>query len=617
MDPRVLGIVRSTNLRSHLQHISTTHNVLMHCQYSEVILYSNGSGVVDLQGAQGDLLALIQSVAQDITTQPLVLHCCNIPLLISAPVINEIDQIDEQFGAVISAVTTSGDFVSFSDFVTNISSLKSSGSSNDLLLVSEVSRFAEMKINRNWRYEDASGQMRNFPPSISGLLNEKFYPFRNGTVRFSLDSIPYRVDFSRMIVIQEGCEQFGKIDNEPPLWRYTDDGSVIGAASPTFSRTFDAVTSQEIDLAVHYGAAGLLPLGESRVSFDILSNPVVLHDFTKGCKWFLHRSPPLPESRDCCLTLAICCRSTDWPQIELALNTLLQNQVTRQRYSMPPSIPESLECLLANIARQFCVKTQVCTDLEASPGTLGTPPKTTPRYLQLEGEREYTFAVKVHLLEAFQQHVAPLAIEKPLAVPHHWKQGQRSTVETVPVVVGTEEWEKLEELLRKSLPHVRLVEITRIQNLLLWRRYCFFKSLMSRKNGSDQVNEKLLFHGSRATDPVSIITSEKGFDFRYGSEDCLWGKGTYFAVRASYCNSRFAFNTRQGTKQVFVACVLTGKSACLPRPNRALKAPPKLPNSPTDSYDSVNGVVENPLHSKVYVIYDHDKVYPAYLITYC
>jgi hypothetical protein len=315
------------------------------------------------------------------------------------------------------------------------------------------------------------------------------------------------------------------------------------------------------------------------------------------------------------LTLAVRCRRVDWPQIELALSTLLQNQVTRQIYSMPPNIPESLECLLVNIARQFCIKTRVVVDL-TSPGTLGTPPGAPTCHLQLEGEREYTFAVKVHLLEVFQQKIAPLAMERPLALPQHWKQGQRSPVQTVAVPVGTEEWSELEDLLRQSLPSVRLVEITRIQNLLLWKRYSFFKSLMSRKNGSDKVNERLLFHGTRGTDPASIITSEKGFDFRFGSEDCLWGKGTYFAVKASYCDSRFAFHTPRGNKQVFVARVLTGRSVHLPKPNRALKAPPRLPDSPTDSYDSVNGVVENPLRSHVYVVYDHDKAYPAYLITY-
>lgn len=608
----VLGVVRSVSLRPYLERISSTRNVIISCHYEDIVVCLNEPNG-DLAGAQQDLQAVIQSVADDLTREPLTLHCCTIPLLILAPIMTEVDRLSEQYGAVFCVVTTSGDSIPFSDFVTKISSLKSgeSSSHNNLLMVSEACRFAEMRMDHNWRYEDASGQMRSFPQFISGLLNEKFYPFRDGKVSFFLDAIRYTVDFSRMIVFQEGSDKFGKIDNEPPLWRYTDDCSSIGVSSPQFSRTLDVVTSQEIDLAVHYGAPGLLNLGESRkVSFDVFANPVILHDVTSGLRWYLRRNPPLLESRHCTLTLEVRCRRSDWPRVELALNELLGHQLATQKYSIPPGTPPSLGCLLVNIARQFCVKLRLVRDLES-----GERPSS---YLELEGEKEYIFAVKFHLLEVFQQKIAPLAIEKPLPVPPFWKQGQKSTVETVPVPGGTEEWIKVNSLLRKSLPSVQVIEITRVQNLMLWRRYCFFKSLMSRKNGSDQVNEKLLFHGTRSTNPLQIVTSEKGFDFRYSTEDCLWGKGMYFAVRASYCDTRFVYNTPQGTKQVFLGLVLTGKSVFLSKPNRGLKAPPKLPSSRSqgDLYDSVNSFVKNPLHSEIYVIYDHDKAYPAYLITY-
>ena len=601
MAPLVLAAVHSTRLRPRLQDISTTHNVLIHCKH-EVTLSPGGPGS-DLLAAQSDMRALIESVERSMTTEPLVLHCCNIPLLITAPIISGIDAIKEEFGVDIHVVTTSGDFVTFSDFVANISGLRSGGESDSLLLVSEVSRFAEMRLDHNWRYEGDDGQMKSFPAPISRRLNENFHPFRNRIVPFLFHSIQCRVDFSQMKVVQEGSDKCGKIDNEPPVWWYSDTPtSSVGAGSPKFSCAFDSVTSQEIDLAVHYGAPGLLNLGDSQLSFDVLASPVVLHDFTRGLKLYLHRYPPLPDSRDRLVTLAVSCRSDDWPQIELSLNTLLHNYMATQMYPIP-NTPAPLQCLLVNIARQFCVK---LTAVENS--------DSQACMLKLEGEREYVLAVKLHLLEVFQQKIASLAMERPLAIPHHWKQGQRSPVETVIVPVGTEEWNEVEGLIRQSLPRVRLIEITRIQNLMLWQRYSFFKSLMSRRN--NQVNERLLFHGTRATDPKKIITSEKGFDFRYSSENGLWGKGLYFAVKASYSDAQFAFHTPQGTKQVFVGRVLTGRSVYIPRPNRELKEPPKLPHSATESYDSVNGVVQNPVHSEVFVIYDHDKTYPAYLITY-
>ena len=598
-DPLLLKIVCSSQFRSQLENIVATHSVLLNSTPTGVTLTPSGSSD-NSAAAKDDLITLAQSVA--ITTEPLLLHCCNIPLLVNDSVICEIQKIDGQYGIDIKVVTTSGEFVSFSDFAAQVSHLVSDSSSDHLLLVSQVSRFAEMKLNHKWCYEDASGQMRSFPPSIDDLLNENYYPFRCGVFSFTLDSIKYNLDFSQMRVEQEGSQNSGRIDKEPPLWTYRD--AVSTGVAYKFSRSFDIVTSQEIELAVQYGVPGLLNLGESQVSFDVLTNPVILYDTTKGCKWCLHRKPPLPESRDSLLTLAIHCRHEDTQKIAQTLKIALQKQVTTQIYTIPPNVTRPLQCLLVNIARQFCVQSRVFLDVDNSAVTI-----------QLEGERECVSAVKMHLLEVCQQKIVPLCIEAPVTIPHQWKPGQTSEVETVPVPVRGEEWNELEILMRRSLPSLKLLEVMRVQNLMLWRRYCFFKSLMSRKNNG-QVNEKLLFHGTRATNPKTIISSEKGFDFRYGSEDCLWGKGTYFAVDANYCDCRFAFLTSEEKRQLFVARVLTGRSIKMPKPNRTLKEPPRMSDSGTDAYDSVNGFVQQPVHAQIYVIYDHDKAYPAYLLTY-
>lgn len=596
-DPLLLKIVCSSQFRAQLEGIVATHNVVLNSTPTGITLTPNGSSD-NSAGAKEDIISLAESVV--ITTEPLLLHCYNTLLLVNDSLVFEIQKLDAQYGVDIKVVTTSGEFVGFSDFVTQVSRLVSD--SNHLLLVSQMSRFAEMKLSHKWCYEDASGQMQSFPPSVNDLLNENYYPFRCGVFSFTLDSIKYNLDFSRMRVEQEGSPNTGRVDKEPPLWSYRD--AVSTGAAYKFSRSFDMMTSQEIELAVQYGVPGLLNLGESQISFDVLTNPMLLYDVTKGCKWCLHRNPPLPESHDSLLTLAIRCRHEDRLNMAQILKTVLQKQVATQIYTIPPNITKPLQCLLVNIARQFCVQLHVFLDTDSSAVTI-----------RLDGERECVSAVKMHLLEVFQQKIAPLCIEAPPTIPHQWKPEQTSDVETVPVQVGGEEWNELEALMRQSLPSVKLLEITRIQNLMLWRRYCFFKSLMSRKNNG-QVNEKLLFHGTRATNPKNIISSEKGFDFRYGSEDCLWGKGTYFAVNANYCDSRFAFTTSKGTKQLFVARVLTGRSIKISKPNRTLKEPPRMPDSGTDAYDSVNGVVQQPVHTQIYVIYDHDKAYPAYLLTY-
>ena len=44
---------------------------------------------------------------------------------------------------------------------------------------------------------------------------------------------------------------------------------------------------------------------------------------------------------------------------------------------------------------------------------------------------------------------------------------------------------------------------------------------------------KLLWHGSRSTNPNKIIQSDVGFDMRYAA-DGNWGKGIYFSEKVSY-----------------------------------------------------------------------------------
>ena len=604
-DPLLLRIVTSNGARSQLQHISDAHGVVLSLQSPEGITLSlSDSKNGDLVAAEKDLEILTRSLAQRVTTEPLVLHCSSIPLLVSDGVVGEVGKRDAEYGVDIFVVTTSGDFVPFSTFVSTVAGLKSSCEVevDSLLQLSQVSRFAEMELNRDWCYDNALAQMQKFPQSINKLLNKTYYPFRRGLCRFSLDSIMYTVDFLQMTVVQDGSQKSGQITSATPVWTCTNSASVDMPC-----HTFDAVTSQELDLAVQYGVPGLLQLGQSQVTFDISANPVILYDMTTESKFTLHRKPPLPESRECMVTLAIRCRSEDRPQVELALTTVLKKQEATQTYNVPPNTTLPLQCLLVNIARQFCVRSHIAIDIDTSAVTM-----------RLSGEKETVCAVKMHLLEVFQQKVGPiLSAETPLAIPHQWTLQQQSAVETVPVVVGGEEWNELQCLLKKSLPSVKLLQVIRVQNLTIWRRYSFFKSLMS-KRGHGQVNEKLLFHGTRDTDPQTIISSEKGFDFRYGTDECLWGKGTYFAVDASYCDSRFAYHSSGGKRQIFVARVLTGRSITLPqcKANRALKEPPRISNSAQDTYDSVNGMVCRPVSTQVYVVYDHDKAYPAYLLTY-
>ena len=124
------------------------------------------------------------------------------------------------------------------------------------------------------------------------------------------------------------------------------------------------------------------------------------------------------------------------------------------------------------------------------------------------------------------------------------------------------------------------------------------------------VNEKELFHGTRSTDPVRIYDSEDGFDMRF-SGNGLYGQGSYFAENSSYSDI-FSFSRPSGEKQMFLAKVLTGDSANI-SPDSSLRMPPVKQSSGGLRYDSVTGIS---MQSRIYVIYNNDKSYPLYLITY-
>ena len=85
---------------------------------------------------------------------------------------------------------------------------------------------------------------------------------------------------------------------------------------------------------------------------------------------------------------------------------------------------------------------------------------------------------------------------------------------------------------------------------------------------------KFLFHGTRKVPPNLIITSEYGFDFRYSSDNCLFGTGSYFANTSKYSHD-YAHKLPSGKYQMFVALVVTGKSAKLSS-SQKLKMPPMI-----------------------------------------
>ena len=184
----------------------------------------------------------------------------------------------------------------------------------------------------------------------------------------------------------------------------------------------------------------------------------------------------------------------------------------------------------------------------------------------------------------------------------------------------TDEYERVTDQFLLTLPDADILRVDRIQNKLIMRRY-FHRSQLMREFGTEDLREELLFHGTGETQPELIYNGGEGFDMRFSKEG-YWGRGNYFAVNSSYSHL-YAFYHDSGVFKMFAAKVLTGNSIFKKEIDRSLTMPPFLDSANDNTsnsgtaiqhrYDSVHGDTGG---TRVYITYDNEHAYPAYLITY-
>ena len=180
-----------------------------------------------------------------------------------------------------------------------------------------------------------------------------------------------------------------------------------------------------------------------------------------------------------------------------------------------------------------------------------------------------------------------------------------------------EEYDRVAGAFLQSLPNADIKRIDRVQNKLLWKKYRNRGETMKTFNNGVQ-REQMLFHGTRTNDPLLIYKGDAGFDKRF-SRQGLWGQGNYFATNASYSDG-FAYcsNRSQNIRKMFAAWVLTGMpfDSCQ---DSSLQMPPyRNTTGMSEStvqrrYDCVTGMTGG---TRVYITYENNLAYPAYLITY-
>ena len=112
---------------------------------------------------------------------------------------------------------------------------------------------------------------------------------------------------------------------------------------------------------------------------------------------------------------------------------------------------------------------------------------------------------------------------------------------------------------------------------------------------------------------------EVGFDHQFCRRGC-WGTACYFAKSAIYSDS-YAHLPDTGLKQLLIAIVLTGYSWFCDEPNTELRISPLRSTNhklgsliiPELPYDIVNAISRD---VQIFMAYDSEKTYSAYLLTY-
>ena len=583
-------------LTSHPKFKSEVDKISKACSVSLEMIESDcttkiSGNAVNVKQAEREISTLASQAHQNITKQSFTLQCMHVPLFATPKTVAETRAIEQKHCVQLSVVPQSGTPVSIEHFSTSIKSAESDAP----LQITNLSEFVSTSREYIWYADNDCAEPQPLCPSLSNLLNTRYSPSDLKSCEFSHEGQQYVADFSAMLLMEKSTGVERAIHKQPPEW-YFYKSEEFGYVP------HENMECKAIEDMLQHGGSTILEVEGRQYSID-LDNMVQI-DLQTGSKLLLNRKPPVNRttcSKEHNVTLWVRGLGESLTPAIADLKAMLDSRTTSVSYDLEfPSIEThalALQHLLLNTARQYFVQAEIVHE--------GGSPK-----IQMHGFSEYMEKVWLCVMKQslrFQRKM--LKFQQVPNVPVEWEL-QDSPSELKPVPEGSREWNGVQDLLRKSLAAAQLKKLERIQNIPLWEKYAFFKQQMHRRNNGE-TNELLLFHGTRQTSPNEIIESEKGFDFRFGG-NCMWGAAAYFAVNASY-SDRYAHQTKGPFvyKQFLLARVLTGHSKAL-QPNTSLRKPPPKEDESGD-YDTVNGHTGG---SQVYMVYDHEKAYPAYLITY-
>ncbi|XP_066467944.1 protein mono-ADP-ribosyltransferase PARP14 [Tiliqua scincoides] len=232
--------------------------------------------------------------------------------------------------------------------------------------------------------------------------------------------------------------------------------------------------------------------------------------------------------------------------------------------------------------------------------------------IQFQGKKYQANIKKMCATDDQKRSVKIKRVEKDKlfeGLPADWEDMKGSHVKLVLLQPTSQEYQDVDAKFKSTCPTLKIEQIERVQNTLLWQSYQVQKQAMDKKHGHVN-NEKILFHGTPHSTVKSI--NQTGFNRSYaGKNAAAIGNGTYFAVDASY-SAQDAYSTPDGNgkKYMYLARVLTG-DYCVGQHGQ-VTPPPKTPGG-VDLYDSVTNSMKNP---SMFVIFRDAQAYPEYLITF-
>ena len=463
-----------------------------------------------------------------------------------------------------------------------------------------------------WEWMDDSGSFMPYQQDVDSLLNDKYSQDPNGAVLFSIGKHTYVVQLSTMLQtnmktrhqrqIRRATAAITPSSPNSIQWKYVNDNQRWTPYSPSDSEAIEAMYQSRLP--------GHLTIKGRTYTFDFTKMQQINTDtsYTRSIQRSVVNPvtavPDQPqEQKERKATVTLRGPRANLTVAKRRLDQKLEGALTNGDITFP----SSLERKIMGIVQQHKLDFKI----ESAPAQKGKQKRVTFKGLS----SSVTKATSAIQEEIINYHVA--AAEQPaVELPPDWEP-QTQNLQLCRVTQGSPEWNRVVGNFQSTLPSVSVIEVTRIQNKWLWEKYVQHKQRLSYKN-SGNVNERDLFHGTRGNDPKMIYEGEDGFDMRFSSPG-MWGLANYFAVNASYSDNYAYRGSGSVTKEMFMVKVLTGDSyQCPSNPN--LRMPPEKPGAVGGNlqfsrvrYDTVTGTTKG---SQVFMTYDNDKAYPAYLIQY-